>query len=82
MKTKCTDSATLLKTFVKLQFYMCIGFVVVLLPLYIVYTLKAQDLVTHQVLLFSVYTILLMVLLYIWYKVTKYLVTRHIIVAR
>ncbi len=82
MEARCTDNKTLLKTFIKLQLYVCIGFVAVLLPLYIVYMLKAQNLITHQILLYGMYIILLMALLYIWYKVTKYLVVHRTITAR
>jgi len=63
-----------MRVLLKLQLYMVIGFVVVLLPLYFIYILKHSEIIANQVLLFTLFTVMTIALLYTWYRATSYLI--------
>lgn len=80
MVERCTRSKTLIRALVKLQLYIVIGFVVVLLPLYSIYTFRRSGIITDQILLFTIFIAITAILLYIWYRATDYLIVEKQIV--
>ncbi|HIP57007.1 MAG TPA: hypothetical protein EYH02_02920 [Ignisphaera aggregans] len=74
MAEKCTHSKVLIKALLKLQLYMIVGFAIVLLPLYLICILRHSGVVSDQILLFVLFTVVTTLLLYIWYRATNYLV--------